>query len=228
MHPDEYAGVSALEGVPLPRARNGESWRIQPSKGTNMGEWLRTRVELFGDGRQLWIDADGVWQFGYRSTATVHDFTSTSGKMQLFAGLGMVRDSDEHFNIFKVEGKEGPDGVPVSYEWIVYRSIQPSGGTGSRKYTGRQKRFPTVRDEAFGSQAECQRACQSLARLHSKPGRYIPGKIFYQPDIFPGDYIKTDGLTVELTQLQGGSISEYSCEDEDFAGALSLMAREVE
>lgn len=224
----EYTGVGSTEGRILPSAVPGENWRVQPAKGTSLGDFLRHCISIYGMGLQLWIDTNGVWQLGNRSTATRFEIEVGATVGRAFEGLAITHDPCDQFNAFRVEGGIGPDGRPLIANWIVWESILPSGGPGSLKFIGRSKRFPTVRDESLVTQSDCDFAVRSLAKLHSKPGQQYPVEVTYRPDVFPGDFFTLHGRNVEVRRLSGGDTSWGEANDSGYAGKMSILAGEVE
>jgi hypothetical protein len=89
--------------------------------------------------------------------------------------------------------------------------------------------YPTLRDEALRTQSDCDYAVRSLATLHGKCGHYINDEIVFVPNVFPGDFIAFQGLTIELTQIDSGSIAwgEANPDDEPgkYSGKMSFCGR---
>ncbi len=225
LHANEYAGVSASAGRVLPQARPGETFRVQPARGTRLGDYIRKLLDLFGLGRQIWISTSGVWQFGFRSTSPVFTVTKGTRDEDAYEGLALPRDPTETYNLFRVYGAAGPNGLPLSATWTVWASIRPST---SRKYVGRVRAFPAVEDESLVTQSDVNFAVRSLKTLYSKPGHYINAVMKYRPNVFPGDYLTFHGETVEVVQLQGASIAFGSATDPAFAGQMQAVMRVVE
>jgi hypothetical protein len=234
LDPAEFAGVSSAVGRTLPQARPGESWLVQPAKGTSLGDWLRHILDIYGLGRQLWINASGVWQFGYRSQLSVHTF-NTGDKEEVFsAPLDAYQEPAPNF--FRVEGGEGVDGRLLAATYQRWRAVVPQGGVGSRHFVGRVIAHPAVRDSSLVVQADVDYACRSLFKLYSKPGRGIKATTWLKFGIFPGDFlIGYAGQTYEIDAVQGGSIAfgsavktSFLTPEDLFKGRMMLVLREIE
>ncbi len=230
----EITGVDASVGRRLPGARPGESWLVQPAKGTSLGDWLRHLIDLYGGGRQLWISADGVWQFAFRSAMPVYTFATGDVETRIFKPLDAWREAS--YNFFRVEGADGPDGLPLGATWTIWRGAMPTGLFGSRLYSGRIVAYPAVRDAALVTQADCDAAVRNLARLYGKPGRGLKTASWMRLNIFPGDRISAYGQEYEVVRIAGGSAAfgtavatEFAqAPDDELKGNLAMIVREVE
>lgn len=228
-------GVSVTGGVRFSKGVFGEGYSHGNSDGQSVADYLREKIERYGFGDILWQSFDtGIWQFGRRkstlaqvqgndanfihSAAQANTPTTYPGRIAILAPLDWLRETNDFYNYFRVEGAETPDGRRIVHEEYIHESI--SGGpsnTQSRTFIGRIKPYPTIYDDRIRTQGEAVLVARSTKERYGRPGRYASFETYYHVGLFPGDRITVDGVPCEIERLSG-SIRE---------DRMQITAREI-
>lgn len=213
---EEMTGLSAADGITLPRAAYGEPPAVRPAIGTSRGDYLRSLIEKFGMGWILTVSTLGIWTFGPKSTGIVANFDTASDDMdedRVLHPLDAVREFDECYTHFRVEGAEDVNGDVLCDEYTIWEAEGTGAdrtGPPSKLFIGRRRKYPTLRDDGLRNQSDVTRAARSLAQLYgyNTCGRSWTYETHFDPTYLPGARATIDGLAVEITRVGGANMKE--------------------
>lgn len=208
------------DGPLLPNAALGESWCIVSGQGT-LADFITETIERWGMGKRLWIDGNGVWQFGYRSTsiATVggqnaafksdanHTDQSYPGRFVMMNPLDYARDMTDFYNRITVIGADGFNDKTAWATWVDEPSWSYSANNVPRNFIGRIKAMQPVTDTSCRTYNDCLRAARSLAKNYGRPPQYISFRTYYHYGLFIGSIITCDGVTCEIVRINDADIA---------------------
>lgn len=225
--------ISIASGGRLnPTARPGEDWATRPQKACSLGDYMRRHNEKHGMGSMPAIGVDGIWRMIDRPTtiATIdgheahfsshpadNSRSSYPGRFAVLAPLEGVRDVTEFFNLFRIEGGEDSEGVPLVATWEIPGSAVILGNPTSRSLIGRVREY-IVNDSGLRTLDDVLWVRRSLILQYGDHPRFYCFKTFYHKNLFPGDLITVDGTLCRIWRIPGGSARDDS---------MNLVCREV-
>lgn len=213
--------IKTVPGGPLlPSAAFGESWCVVSGSGT-MADFITETVEKWGMGKRVWIDGNGVWQFGYRSTSVAivaghnaafsssddHTDKTYPGRFVMMNPLDYPRDMADFANSVTVIGADAFGEEPVWANWTDWASVKYSANNVPKNFIGRIKVMQPVTDTNCRTVDKCIEMARSLCLKASKPPQYIGFHTWYHYGLFIGSYITCDGVTCEITRISDADIA---------------------
>jgi hypothetical protein len=225
---DDIQGIPENAGRILPKGALGEGFCIVPDVNQTRGDYLRQLVDRWGMGEILFFDnvaQNGIWKFGKRnvqlqklrvytseyayvehdlkfsSDAALNDSKSYPGRFARLGSLDLIRDFEEHFNHFRVEGAVDPKtGQRFVAEWTAPNVI------------GRRKSYPTVIDEGLRSLDDVQWVLRSLVERYGRSGKFVQFSTYFHAGLMVGDLIEVDDVPCEIVQIPNGSMEHDDME----------------
>lgn len=208
----------------------GAEPRERPAIGSKIGAYLNDFATDYGLGREL-LYGDG-WAFEARPKTVAKyngaeiNFTQDGnpdtypGRFQIIQGLEPNRETTEFYNIFPVEGAPDRDGKPITSEFRVHESINPSkwSSLGINNHIGRALRAPVYRKSSLRTLDQAFRAARGyFARLPKTP-RINVFETYYHSFLRPYMRIRVDGVLSEIERMPSASSR---------ADRMQLAAREL-
>ena len=125
----------------------------------------------------------------------------------ILSPLDWQRDHSDYHNAFRVIG--GKDGAEIVRDFIdEYSMTLGGGGFAHSRWTGRLKRYPTLRDSGLLTEGAVNYALQSLRFRHGRPGRLAQFVTYLDTSLRRWDRITCDGVLAEVVSWRGSIASD--------------------
>lgn len=214
--------ISDTMGRVLPQAAYGETPCVVPRQDQTRGDYLRDLMDLYGFTLQLYVDGAGVWRMRDLTSTLAqidgHDavFSTVAannrnltypGRFAVLAPLDWIRDNENFYNFFRVEGAE-VRGRRLCQEYAIHESISGTVNVDHAfNFIGRIRQYPTVRNEGLRTDNEVAMALRSLQMRYGISGRLFQFETYFHRWFNIYDRIKVDNKLCQITRINGGGIA---------------------
>ena len=164
------------------------------------GEW-----GIDSDGNPFWIDpvyddVDVVFKAEFSSNP------DAPTRYRVHTPLTIPLEDSDFYNFFIIEGQKNRfTNKRISKVHLIQESIYDENHPS---FLGRYKPYPPVTDDGLQTEDDLTYTLESLVWRYGQAGHFIQWETFYHPNLKLWDWIRIDGIPVQIIGISGTSLKE--------------------